>query len=286
MDAFLALVPLLVFVLWALLHLGRFRWRNRGRTDWGHDRGGSALLPASLRAWWLEEIAPMVDWLVRAGVRADHVTWLGTAFSFGAAAAFGLRAFVVGGYVLLVGGICDILDGHVARRSGQASLRGAFLDSSLDRYADMAVLIGLAVAFREGWVGLVALVALVGAVMTSYARARAEGLGLACRGGLMQRPERIVVIGFAAILDPALSAGLRAVAGTEGEVFLALAVTVMAVLVNGTAAARVRTTWLLLRERERAAAAAAAAAPPPGGGQPVRAADQAAAAPSPPATRG
>lgn len=257
MELVLPLVPLIAFVVWGLLHLGRFRWRHRGRTDWGHDRGDSALLPASVRAWWFEEIAPVVGWLVRKGVRANHVTYAGTALAFAAAVAFGLGAFVIGGYLLLVGGICDILDGHVARRSGHATRRGAFLDSSLDRYADMVVLVGLAVAFRESWVALAALATLMGAVMTSYTRARAEGLGLSCRSGLMQRPERIVIIGFAALLDPLLSAGLGALFGFDEPVIMALALTVMAVLVNGTAIARVRTTYLELRAREQDAAAAA-----------------------------
>ncbi len=256
MALVLPLLPLVAFVVWGVLHLVRFRWRHRGRTDWGHDRGDSALLPASVRAWWFEEIAPVVGWLVRKGVRANHITYAGTALAFGAGLAFGLRAFVTGGYLLLLGGIFDILDGHVARRSGHATRRGAFLDSTLDRYADMVVLLGLAVAFRDSWIALAALTTLVGAVMTSYTRARAEGLGLSCRSGLMQRPERIVIIGAAALFDPLLSAGLGALFGFEGTVIMPLALSVMAVLVNGTAVARVRTTYLELRALERGAAAA------------------------------
>jgi phosphatidylglycerophosphate synthase len=250
MALVMPLLPFVVFVVWALLHFGRFRLRHRGRSDWGHDRGDSALLPASARAWWIEEIAPVVGWLVAKGVRANHVTYLGTSLSVGAAVSFGLSASVAGGYLLLLGGLFDILDGHVARRAGQATRRGAFLDSTLDRYADMLVLIGLAIAYRESWVALPALATLVGTVATSYTRARAEGLGLSCRSGLMQRPERVVIIGFAALVDPLLSAGLGALLGFEGRVVLPLALTVMAVLVNGTAVARVRTVYLQLRELE------------------------------------
>jgi len=272
MALVMPLLPVVAFVLWALLHFGRFRLRHRGRRDWGHDRGDSALLPASVRAWWFEEIAPVVGWLVAKGVRANHVTYTGTALAVGAAVAFALGASVTGGYLLLVSGIFDILDGHVARRAGQATRRGAFLDSTLDRYADMLVLVGLAVVYRASWVILAALATLVGTVATSYTRARAEGLGLTCRSGLMQRPERVVVIGFSALVDPLLSAGLGALLGFEGRIVMPLALTVMAVLVNGTAVARVRTVYLELRELEggRRRGRGSAPAPPVRGDVPTR----------------
>lgn len=262
------LLPLLAAIAWALAHFARFLWRHRGRSEWGHDRGGSPLLPASVRAWWFEEIAPLVGWLVRKGVRPNHVTFLGTAFAVLAGVAFAFGGFVWGGYALLAGGLCDILDGHVARASGQATLKGAYLDSTLDRYADMVVLIGLALAYRGSWVVLAPLLVLVGSVMTSYARARAEGLGLTCRSGLMQRPERIVILSAAALFGPALSWGLDALLGTGPDVVLPLALSVMAVLVNGTAAARIRSVYLDLKARDAPAAARATPAPakPPTGG--------------------
>lgn len=270
MRALAPLLPLLVSLAWAIVHFARYRWRYRAAGDppspsaAARRRGGSALLPPSVRAWWSDEIAPLVGWLVRHGVRPNHVTYAGTALAVLAAVAFALGAFVAGGYALLLGGVCDILDGHVARASGQATPAGAFLDSSLDRLADMLVLVGLAVAFRESWVAFAALAALVGSVLTSYARARAEGLGLSCRSGLMQRPERVLVIGFATLLDPALSAGLDALFGTGPQVVLPLALTVTAVLVNGTAFARIRTVYRALRDRGARPDGAAPSALPPG----------------------
>lgn len=116
----------------------------------------------------------------------------------------------LGGLLLISGGIFDILDGVVARVQGRATLFGAFLDSYLDRYADGCLLVGLAVSFfRTGNLQgiLLCLSALVGAFMVSYARARAEGLGINCKTGIMERPERLVVLAFgtvSGILIPSL----------------------------------------------------------------------------------
>jgi CDP-diacylglycerol--glycerol-3-phosphate 3-phosphatidyltransferase len=97
---------------------------------------------------------------------------------------------------LLASGLFDMLDGQVARRSGTASRRGAFFDSTLDRYAEAAFFIGLMWHFaREGNTTsmMAAVLVLVGSLFVSYARARAEGLGTECSVGLMERPERFVV---------------------------------------------------------------------------------------------
>lgn len=116
----------------------------------------------------------------------------------------------LGGLLLVVGGIFDILDGIVARVQGRATLFGAFLDSYLDRYADGFLLVGLAAGFfRTGNLQgvLLCLSSLIGAFMVSYARARAEGLGIDCKVGVMERPERLAVLAFgtvSGILTPSL----------------------------------------------------------------------------------
>lgn len=107
-----------------------------------------------------------------------------------------------GGILVLAGGLFDILDGVVARANNKRSRFGAFLDSVLDRYSDAFILIGLGCnLFRSSdHTGvLLCVVILVGSFLISYARARAEGLGERCNFGLLERPERIVLISFAAI---------------------------------------------------------------------------------------
>jgi CDP-diacylglycerol--glycerol-3-phosphate 3-phosphatidyltransferase len=135
----------------------------------------------------------------------------------GAAFAFG-RIFPA--WILLVSsGVLDMIDGRVAELSGRTSRFGAILDSTLDRYAEFAIFGGLIWHFREsGVVGLAAL-AMVGSIMVSYTRARAESLGVECRAGLAQRPERFAAIGTAAffgsvfpVFDIAMGIALGAIA--------------------------------------------------------------------------
>jgi CDP-diacylglycerol--glycerol-3-phosphate 3-phosphatidyltransferase len=107
---------------------------------------------------------------------------------------------MTGGWLLSITALTDVLDGIVARRSNLSSDFGAFLDSSLDRVADGAVLGGLAVFYalnpvhHNVWMFVICLISIIGAYMTSYTRARAESLGLDAKVGMLQRPERVVLL--------------------------------------------------------------------------------------------
>jgi phosphatidylglycerophosphate synthase len=108
----------------------------------------------------------------------------------------------LGGILVLFGGVFDMLDGIVARTSGRTSKFGAFLDSVLDRYSDAFIFLSVTWYFAERGRttgALISLGTLVGAFLISYVRARAEGLGEECHTGIMERPERIVLLAFAAI---------------------------------------------------------------------------------------
>ena len=109
-----------------------------------------------------------------------------------------------GGLLVLAGGAFDLLDGVVARTNGKISRFGAFLDSVLDRYSDAAILLAVTwnLASHNNFTGVtLSLGTLVGAFLISYTRARAEGLGENCRYGLMERPERVLLISFGAIAE-------------------------------------------------------------------------------------
>ena len=156
---------------------------------------------------------------VRLGFRADGLTVLSLAAGAAAGALFGLDRPLLASAAVFVCGICDGLDGKVAALRGTTSAFGALLDSTLDRYAEAFIFIGLAVRFRRTWALWLALAALVGAFMVSYTRARAESLGFECRKGLLQRPERFLLIGLAAlagglfpVFDPAMIGALAAIA--------------------------------------------------------------------------
>ncbi len=108
-------------------------------------------------------------------------------------------SLTIGGLLILLGGFFDMLDGIVARTSGRNTVFGALLDSTLDRYSDSFIFLAIAWYFfeRSDLTGvLLTMGSLVGALLTSYVRARAEGLGIECHVGLMERPERVVVLVF------------------------------------------------------------------------------------------
>jgi CDP-diacylglycerol--glycerol-3-phosphate 3-phosphatidyltransferase len=146
--------------------------------------------------------------------------------SLGAAAAVGMGYFPLGGVLLLLSGIFDVLDGALARAKNQITRLGALLDSTLDRLAEAAVFFGLLVFYvREGSAGEVLLVnvALVASVMVSYIRARGEGLGLEGTVGIFTREVRILVLALGLLLNQApIALGVIGLFGfvTAGQRFL------------------------------------------------------------------
>lgn len=140
-----------------------------------------------------------------------------------------------GGFIILAAGLFDMMDGRLARMSGKSSLFGALWDSTLDRYSELVSLFGVCLAFirmEHGewfWMGVVTFAAMIGSVMVSYVRARAEGLDIECKVGLMQRPERVVVTAVTAIIT-----------GITGNIWwLAGGMILIAILANITAFWRV-----------------------------------------------
>jgi len=144
--------------------------------------------------WLLDRI---VGGIAATGINPNLLTFLGLLVTFGAAANFAVGNFRTGAMILFLAGFLDMLDGQVARRQNRVTAFGAFYDSTLDRYADMALYMGLLVYYsvsgRTPYVVLSA-VATAGSVMVSYARARAESLIPLCKVGFMERPERLVLL--------------------------------------------------------------------------------------------
>jgi CDP-diacylglycerol--glycerol-3-phosphate 3-phosphatidyltransferase len=142
---------------------------------------------------------PVVSILVKAGVTPIGVTIAGLFLSLAGAVAIARGELVAGGALLIVSGVCDTLDGSLARRAGKESVFGAFIDSTIDRVAELASFGALVVYYvsREGsnrFAVPLVVAALAGSFLTSYTRARAEGLGIDCRVGLLERPERVALL--------------------------------------------------------------------------------------------
>ena len=148
-------------------------------------------------------IRPVIGFLARWGVRPNQLTWLGFLLTAGVGAVLAAGRLQVGGILMLLTSSVDGLDGSLARKTRQQSRFGAFLDSTLDRFSEGAVLFGLMVwalsARRVADIALLFLI-LLGSVMVSYTRARAEGLGYTCEVGLFTRVVRVVFLAVGLIV--------------------------------------------------------------------------------------
>jgi CDP-diacylglycerol---glycerol-3-phosphate 3-phosphatidyltransferase len=167
----------------------------------------------TLQAGIYKVIDPVVKVLIKLGLTPNVVTTIGFVLNLGVAVIFILGAeegnrgdlTYIGwaGALILFAGLFDMLDGQVARLGNMKSTFGALYDSVLDRYSELVMFLGICyylVAHHYFLSSIFAFVALIGSMMVSYVRARAEGLGVEIKGGLMQRPERVVTIGLFAML--------------------------------------------------------------------------------------
>jgi len=158
---------------------------------------------------------PVLQLLARTGITPSAITWLGFLLTAGAAALIITGHLFAAGFVVLVGGFFDMLDGALARHKGQVTRFGALLDSTLDRLAEAVLLLGILVLYaREQLFAPILLVcaALVGSLLVSYIRARAEALGLECEVGLFTRPERVIVLALGLLLNHVFDALIIALA--------------------------------------------------------------------------
>ena len=186
-----------------------------------------------------EAVQPLALFLARAGIQANWLTYTGFVLNLGVAALVIEGWLSLAGVVFLLVNALDFLDGAVARAAGTAGRYGAFLDSVLDRYSEAVVFVGLLIWFARlgDTPALTATaLALIGSFMVSYCRARAEGLGLDCEVGLLQRPERIVILGLGMIAP---------------DYLLTPVLILLAVLTNLTAAQRMHHVGELFETRDR-----------------------------------
>ena len=171
-------------------------------------------------------LRPIAQFFIRVGFRADWLTLIGLLLNVVATSAFAMAQLQWGAAIMLFAGLCDILDGQVAREGRSETKFGALLDSTTDRYSEIFVYFGIGaylVRAGEWFVSGILFFALAGSLMVSYVRARAEGLGEDCKVGFMQRPERLVALAIGGLI------------GHEGLVFVLV---VLAVTTNYTVVER------------------------------------------------
>ncbi len=193
----------------------------------------------------------------RSRINPNVLTFIGLLINIGCAVLYGYGRFVAAGLLMIVANLFDMLDGQVARLRGRVTRFGAFFDSVIDRYSDIIVYVGIMIFYARDTVAhstlLVALtgLALVGSVMVSYSRARAESLSIACKVGFLERPERVVL----------LIIGSLTMTGSPSNPFLhkmPQVLWVLAILSHWTVVHRIYHTWRELRQTDRAAVEAAA----------------------------
>jgi CDP-diacylglycerol--glycerol-3-phosphate 3-phosphatidyltransferase len=197
--------------------------------------------------WVRRQAEALMKAIGRVPVTPNQITVIGLVLTFVAAGLVAFGHLRWAGVALVFAGSFDILDGALARSSQASYPYGAFLDSTLDRYSEGAIYLGLAAYFvtiggpLQRWLVLATLAALAGSFLVSYVRARAQSLGFACETGLFARPERVVVTVVGLIF---------------GGVVLYTVVFLLAIVTNFTALQRIREVWLqgraqrLARERE------------------------------------
>jgi CDP-diacylglycerol--glycerol-3-phosphate 3-phosphatidyltransferase len=146
-------------------------------------------------------LRPFVELLAKAGVSPNAVTLAALPLSLAAAGLFATGRFLWAGVALAAGGLCDSLDGELSRLAGRQSNVGAFLDSTVDRFSEAVVIGGIVWHYRaQPWYVALGIATLVFSFLVSYVRARAEGLGYDCKVGAFERPTRVLLLLFGAVV--------------------------------------------------------------------------------------
>ena len=205
------------------------------------DRGGF-VLGGFVRSWFYWFIWPIERASLAVGLSPTAYNVAGVLCGCAAGACFATGRVNLGGWLVLLGGAADVLDGRIARARGLANETGAFLDSTLDRFAEVGAFVGLAVMYMHSASQLAVVVtAMGGSLLVSYARARGESLGVVAKVGIMQRAERLLLVGFGGVFDPAVTSWQGWGPGT-------LLFWLLGVVAVGTVATAVyRTVWIAQR---------------------------------------
>lgn len=172
-------------------------------------------------------VKPLGDGLRRTGLTPDHLTWMGLLVAVGAAVAVGAGQLRLGLLLVVLAALPDLLDGALAKATNSSSQRGAFFDSTIDRFADALLFGGLAWHFastESAHLALLPFAVMALSSVISYMRAKAESLGLDAKGGLMERAERIIMLClgllFPVLLIPILWVMLALIAVTAVQRFV------------------------------------------------------------------
>ncbi len=196
--------------------------------------------------WFMWVIGPLERLLIGLGVGPDAMNLAGLTFGAVSGVLIAAGHLEGGGWAIAAGGVCDILDGRIARARGVVSAYGTFIDSTLDRFVEVFAFLGFVYFLRPfPWGPLLAAGAITGSLLVSYTRARGESVGVLCKEGLMQRGERLVLTCLACLSDAPLASALGAPPGTV------ILWTVSLIAAGTFLTAAHRTFWISARLHER-----------------------------------
>lgn len=199
--------PLVLILVYLFGSLALFAFRNRERLKDpppDNPREHSFFIHHIARSYWQHRAEPIANFILRRDIHPNYLTVISFIFSLAAGVLFVFGFTGLAGWFILFSGAFDSLDGRVAHMSHKSSKRGAFLDSTLDRAGELFVFSGITLYyFLLGSPAIfVPLLAIIGSVVVSYARARGQSLGVDFNKGIMQRAERLIYVASGAIFEP------------------------------------------------------------------------------------
>jgi CDP-diacylglycerol---glycerol-3-phosphate 3-phosphatidyltransferase len=218
----------------------------------------SNLLHPEIKGWWIHRVmGPLERFCIEKRISPNAITLSATALCLLVFFRFAGGHILTAGWLVLLVGSLDVLDGRVARASNRVTREGAFLDSVMDRYQDFLSFAGLAVFYRDSWILYLVLLAMGGTIFVPYARAKADAMGIDLSNvGTMQRPERFFLLGFGSIVSSLFQISLMPMpmfgpGNPPAQHILILVILVLAVSTNWTAYRRIQHSVRKIREEER-----------------------------------
>jgi len=262
-----ALLPLIISmeVIISLSTYYAITWKNRKHSEETLSRLHKSFIGIFLVEFWYWITRPLLNFFKLIKITPNGITGISILLSFITGALYSFSFIALGGWILVLSASLDMLDGALARETGQSTKAGAFFDSCSDRYSDSFVFIGIALFFLNksfslsagtftisisDYIGVfVIMTILLGAASMSYVKARGDVAGASTKRGLMQRPERVMMLSIFSVLDPFFKVILTKYGYNPDLVLIGMLIT-MSVLINISAIVRMAHLFTIIKGME------------------------------------